>query len=239
MKYEYIVYKTTNKINGKYYVGVHRTIKGEYDGYIGNGIVNSYTRHNRKGLHSAVRKYGYENFERETLFSYPDTDEGKSLAFEKEGEIVTREFVKDKGNYNLCIGGNNPSSIHEKVVYQFDLQGNYITYYHSLHEAANKVGICYQTINQVCLKKQAQAGGFYWSYKKRFDFDIKLMKKAAVACYNDFGEFIRSYDSVRDAARDKNVSHTAILNCIKGKTKHCSKLRWRYFYGNTSNISSL
>lgn len=33
----YIVYKTTNLINGKIYVGVHRTNPDIFDGYIGCG----------------------------------------------------------------------------------------------------------------------------------------------------------------------------------------------------------
>ena len=34
----YIVYKTTNLINGKIYVGVHRTNPDIFDGYIGCGV---------------------------------------------------------------------------------------------------------------------------------------------------------------------------------------------------------
>ena len=41
MNYEWIVYKTTNLINGNIYIGVHKTEIGVYDGYIGNGIYKS------------------------------------------------------------------------------------------------------------------------------------------------------------------------------------------------------
>ncbi len=47
----YFLYKTTNKINGKYYIGVHSTYQLN-DGYIGSG----------KRLRYSVRKYGKENF---------------------------------------------------------------------------------------------------------------------------------------------------------------------------------
>lgn len=52
----FIIYKTTNKINGKIYVGQHKT-KNINDGYIGSGLI----------LNNARQKYGEENFKREIL----------------------------------------------------------------------------------------------------------------------------------------------------------------------------
>lgn len=63
---KYIVYKTTNKINGKIYVGVHKTEDPEiFDGYIGCGVyVNSPSSYLNRNyhLHNAIRKYGIEAF---------------------------------------------------------------------------------------------------------------------------------------------------------------------------------
>lgn len=53
---KYCIYLTTNKINGKTYVGQHR-YKKLYDGYIGSGTY----------LKNAIKKYGKENFEIEYL----------------------------------------------------------------------------------------------------------------------------------------------------------------------------
>jgi group I intron endonuclease len=52
----YIVYKTTNKINGKFYVGSHQTTEIE-DGYLGSGKV----------LKLAIKKYGRVNFQRDII----------------------------------------------------------------------------------------------------------------------------------------------------------------------------
>ena len=106
MKIKYIVYQTTNLINGKIYVGVHRTNVDIFDFYYGCGFSKKDQKKSvTKGFPAAIRKYGMENFKRETLFEYPDTKEGMLDAFKKEGEIVTDEFVKREDTYNLTRGG--------------------------------------------------------------------------------------------------------------------------------------
>ena len=86
----YLIYKTTNKINGKYYIGMHKTDDLD-DGYLGSG---SYFR-------NALKKYGRENFEREIL-EYCNSNEEMLLA---ETRYVTEDVVNDKSSYNLTLGG--------------------------------------------------------------------------------------------------------------------------------------
>lgn len=59
----HIIYKTTNLLDGKFYIGAHSTEILE-DGYLGSG----------KYLKRAVLKYGRENFAREILFVYSDKE---------------------------------------------------------------------------------------------------------------------------------------------------------------------
>jgi len=86
----YTVYKTTNLVNGKIYIGKHQT-KDLNDGYMGSG----------KHLWNSIRKYGIDNFRKEILFTFDNEAEMNS----KESELVTEEFVKEDTNYNLCPGG--------------------------------------------------------------------------------------------------------------------------------------
>lgn len=53
----YFVYKTTNLINEIIYVGQHTQATSGFDGYLGSGIL----------IKRAIKKYGRENFVRETL----------------------------------------------------------------------------------------------------------------------------------------------------------------------------
>lgn len=86
----YFIYKTTNKINGKYYIGMHKTDDLE-DGYLGSGT------HFKR----ALEKYGKENFEREIL-EYCNSDEEMHLA---EARYITEDVINDKNSYNLKLGG--------------------------------------------------------------------------------------------------------------------------------------
>ena len=102
-----------------------------------------------------------------------------------------------------------------------------------------ETGINKSSINNNCLNKIRSSHGYYWSYEKKFNYVPKDISGTAIACYSDDGTFIRSYKSLTSASKELNVSITCLSRAISGRRKHCAKLRWRYFYGNTSNISSL
>ena len=86
----HFVYKTKNKLNGKYYYGMHST-HNLNDGYLGSG----------KQLRYAIRKYGKVNFELEIIEFF----DSRELLIEGEKKIITDEIVKDKDSYNISYGG--------------------------------------------------------------------------------------------------------------------------------------
>lgn len=98
MKY-YTIYKTTNLINNKIYIGLHTT-EDLNDGYLGSGIF----------LKQAIKKYGVNNFKKEILYIL---DNKKEMIL-KEKEIVNEEFVKRKDTYNMTKGGYGLSTLSEK-----------------------------------------------------------------------------------------------------------------------------
>lgn len=90
----YLVYKITNLVNGKYYIGQHQT-KNPYDDYIGSG----------KLIKRAVKKYGLSCFIKEFLFDFDSFEKMNN----KEKELVPLSmcYPYNQMSYNLNEGGYN------------------------------------------------------------------------------------------------------------------------------------
>lgn len=92
MEKYFIVYKTTNTINGKIYIGAHSTYNLD-DGYKGSGTY----------LKIAFRKYGKDNFITEIICRCVD----EIVMFKVEKFLVNQLIDKfgQKGHYNRSYGG--------------------------------------------------------------------------------------------------------------------------------------
>jgi group I intron endonuclease len=87
----YYLYKITNLVNDKYYIGVHKT-KNLNDGYMGSGKI----------IRQAIQKYGVDNFKKEILEFFNDSES----MLKKEKEIITEDFLSQEKVYNLRKGGD-------------------------------------------------------------------------------------------------------------------------------------
>jgi hypothetical protein len=96
----HIVYKITNTVNNKIYIGIHSTNNLE-DGYLGSGVC----------IIRAIKKYGETNFKRDIIHFCNSSQE----ALDKEAEIVTKEFIEREDTYNLKGGGQGSPIISEET----------------------------------------------------------------------------------------------------------------------------
>lgn len=88
-KFHYI-YRTTCKVTGRYYIGMHSTDNLE-DGYMGSG----------KRLWYSINKHGKENHVCEILEFFPD----RSSLRAKEAKMVCEDSLTDPMCMNLKLGG--------------------------------------------------------------------------------------------------------------------------------------
>lgn len=88
---KYLIYMTTNNIDGKKYIGKHQT---EYldDGYLGSGIL----------LTRAIKKHGVSAFTRKILYLSENDD---SLCEQEKKFIAEYDAVASPDFYNISLGG--------------------------------------------------------------------------------------------------------------------------------------
>lgn len=237
---KYIVYITINLCNGKFYIGVHRTNPDIFDGYIGCGIFRASQANKDYALHRAVKKYGYENFKRTTIVTFPDNEEGRKQAFALEAMLVNETLLKSKQTYNTALGGRE-STTEElmKTVYMFDLNGNYLRSFKCSREAANFISpdnadSARAAIKNNCLGQTQSSFGYFWSYSKKFTYTNDSVRE--IAQYTISGKFLRTYKSITEA--EVSLSLNSIRQAIVKKGSS-GGFQWRYFEGDTSDIPTL
>ena len=99
----YTLYKITNTITNRIYVGVHQT-NDLGDGYMGSGTL----------LKRSQQKHGIENFEKEILGVFDSCED----MMQAESVVVNEEFVSSKETYNLVEGGGRIDNLKEHSYYK-------------------------------------------------------------------------------------------------------------------------
>ena len=87
----HFIYKITNKLNGKFYIGMHSTDNLD-DGYFGSG----------KYLWNSINKHGKENHEMEILEHYLSREDLTA----REKELINNELLSHEMCMNLKFGGD-------------------------------------------------------------------------------------------------------------------------------------
>ena len=122
----------------------------------------------------------------------------------------------------------------------FDLNGNFLRSFSCVREAAQYLNQdnTFNTLKAIrnnCLGITDSSFGYYWSYKKQFNY--KSNKKCRkVAQYSISGKFLRYYDSITEAeaALQVNTIYQAIV-----KKYTSGGYQWRYYEGDNSDIPTL
>jgi hypothetical protein len=211
---EGIIYKVTNKVNGKHYVGVSTKSLEERK--------KDHIKNSKKGktyaFQNAIGTYGADAFNWEQIDTANSTDE---LA-QKEKDYILKYDAKDNG-YNSIGGGGI-----KKTVYQYALNGDLINSYPSLTSAADAVNVTKSTIGKASTGVAKTCKGYVWSYYSSLPVILKDDRKKGVQQFTKNNEFVREFESVTEASTIANCNKTSIAKVCRGERKTCGGFLWKF-----------
>ena len=199
---KFIVYLTINTVNRKIYVGVHKCNPDVFDGYIGNGVIIDSNFEETTHFRRAIKKYGFDKFERITLGVYDTVEE----AYSQESDIVTKEFVSRNDTYNMALGGYSGST-YTKNILQYSLSGKFIKKWDSLTDVATYFNKKTTKPLIKALKKERESYlNYQWTYYTE-DYPLVINSIEAkpvdkIYQYSLEGDFINEYISAHAAAKE-------------------------------------
>lgn len=136
--------------------------------------------------------------------------------------IYNKRLEYPNGYINDC---NTP-------VVQLDLDLNYVNSYNSLKEASDITGC--KNISECLLKKRNYSGGYYWVKKSDYDswnFTIAIHRSAKfnkpVNQFSLDGNFIKRFDSIKDAYKETGARCTDIYKVTQGTRRSCGGYIWK------------
>ena len=112
------IYKFTNKINGKVYIGQTNNIEQRKRGHKSTAY-NSKAHDYTNAFHNAIRKYGWENFDFEVIEEIDDSF-GQEYVDEREIFFIAHyKSLTSQDGYNIREGGSGkmpcPKTFEERV----------------------------------------------------------------------------------------------------------------------------
>lgn len=235
----YGIYKITNKIDGKVYIGKSINIYYRWTQHIKIAKNPSKYRDGNRPLYYAMNKYGIDNFEFEVI-EICDED----VLCEREIYwIGMYDCTTLSGHgYNLTSGGENGNFTQAKKAYQYDFDGNFIAEHNTIRDAA--FAVCDKpdasAIQNAMGKIGSQSYGYQWRYDKvdkiepYIEYHCSALK---VAKYDSNGHLVATYRSAQEAADSIGKSKSLVrLSCLN-KVRCAGGFTFRYYDDEPAQIN--
>lgn len=245
----YTIYKHTNKVNGKVYIGQTKCtdLTRRWSG--GHGYKQC------RYFKSAIDKYGWSAFSHEIL----ETGLSKNEANEAEIRYIRLYNSTDPTcGYNISEGGSvhtafspeGMASLREKFsganshsarsVSVFDLEGNRVADFQTASDAAKYLGVGLARMVTVCQQMTGTCANHICHYTENVEGLARLPQKmlykpneqrshlVPVAMYDLNGTLLRVFDSVTDASEATGITRSMISACITQHQVSAGGYLWRY-----------
>lgn len=229
----YSVYKITNLINNKCYIGSSIRVDKRWKQHI-NDSKNINSEKYNYPLYKAFRKYGIDNFKFEILSD--DFDNAESMQ-KYENEMII--FYNSYNNgYNQTYNTNQSEICAEnlkeyikkisKKCAKVDNHNNIVEIYNSYHDAARQNGMDENNasiIRKVCKGHIKSYKGYFFrdlDYNNNPITPIFLTSARRKKIFSINVETLEEsyYESISDAARKNNIERKRIQECIKGNSRY-------------------
>ena len=211
---EHVIYRITNMINGKKYIGKHSTTD-VYDGYFGSGIA----------IKQAINKYGIDNFKKEIICYCNNEEELKEM----EKYHIKKEGTFSKG-YNLTLGGEGILGYKHTEDSIRKASDSRKRYYEENPEMREK-------ISEMAKERVGKLNPFYGRKLSQEHIDkLTVSRVKAITGVNNpsarsviCNETGVKYDLAQDAATAVGLKYsTTILKACKNIRKSAGGFTWRY-----------
>ena len=248
-----VIYKITNKVNNKSYIGqtIHRSgFKGRYSAK-GNGIERVYNYYRRclkynskinEHLFSSIEKYGFENFE---------VNEIKDIAFTQD-ELNIKEkcwisfYNSNKTGYNIQEGGNDYKTLHNYIKKYsnqqiIDTKQLIIKNIYTDKEISNATGVNVKTIYTIRIGNGWEDIGFDFNGRIKEiqigkhlskNFTIETYKNEIENLYSNGNNYLEIYDYLNNkyfksnkCKPIKSIYHKIRSFCVLLKRKSEGRVR--------------
>jgi hypothetical protein len=157
--------------------------------------------------------------------------ENSKKRFEKEEERqklrISNKRYEDSKTEEQKI--NDILVQNSKRVTQYDLDMNKISEFLSIGDAQRKTNIERGNISKCCNLKVISAGGYIWRYEG--DTQVRYRKKRKTKSVLQFdldGNFIKKFNSVKEAANELEINGAGINSCCINKFKSSNGYIWKY-----------
>ena len=150
-----------------------------------------------------------------------------------DNRVENLEWCDCRYNVNYGTRNKRMATTRGKVVARYDLQGNYIESFESAAEAERITG--FKHVASACVGDRDSAGDSQWRYTdstENIGFYVKKkhepVNRKSVDCLDLEGNYIRTYASIKEAAKDKGLRDTDIVSVLKGRQKTAHGFIWKY-----------
>ena len=211
------IYKITNILNGKSYIG--KTLKSIEERFQEHIRDSQKSRCEKRPLYDTMNKYGIENFKVEQIEECDD-----NIVNEREVYWI-EHFGTFKNGYNATVGGDG------KHYLNYDLICETYKQVQNAVKTAEICGCCADSVRNILRERKIPILGSQEI--------LKIQKSKMINQYDLNGEYIRTFASLSDAARyiqslspEKRTNIGGIRQHIsdvaKGERKIAYKYIWKY-----------